>query len=774
MSELYLGSGVADAVRVTLDGDHLTTHAVCVGMTGSGKTGLGIVVLEELARRRTPLLVIDLKGDMVNLLLTFPDLAPADFSPWLPADAVRGADRTTVAAEQATTWSSGLARSGLSGEDVRAVRSGLDWQLLTPGVGALAPINILPALSRPDGWREGQDPDGTRERVNTVAGALLSLVGRGGDPLTDRDQVLVSSVILEAWRAGRDLDLAGLLAAIVEPPMETLGVLPLDVFYPRKERMQLVLDLNTLLASPAFAAWTEGVPMTMETLLGSPQQPRGTVIALAHLDERQRLFLLTLLVGEMVSWMRRQPAASGLRSLLYMDEVQGILPPHPANPPTKQPLLTLLKQGRAFGCGAWLATQNPVDLDYKALGNAGVKVVGRLVTERDRDRALEGFGMQQLADGRSADDVVAGLGKREFLLDDVRADPRVQLFSSRWAMSYLRGPVTLAELEPLIRPIATTARTSQPAAAPQAVAPPPPPPPAANHPPVLTSDIEQRFAAESSGPVRPWLVAEARVTLERKTLDLFRVDHEVWEVPIDGDGELVWDGVRRLDEAPTVVGAPPEGTEFPSAAPAELDEALRSIEEELVRWRANNPEPLLVNETLGLVAEPGESRERFIGRCLEAADQADDSDQDRIRTRYEKKIATLKRRIERERDELERDQAELASRKAETGLGVVEGLLSVFLGSRSTGSAARKAASRVRSVASKRRMTQRAAASVTESEREIERLAEQADDLLVELQEEIDQVAASSEQLALQVEELALRPKRFADVDVRAVYLLWR
>ncbi|HSN53849.1 MAG TPA: DUF87 domain-containing protein, partial [Candidatus Sulfomarinibacteraceae bacterium] len=378
--ELYLGTDPVGGARVTVDMDHLTTHAICLGMTGSGKTGLGIVALEELARRGVPLLVVDLKGDMVDLLLTFPDLEASSFEPWLPADLVEGRDRAEVAREQARLWASGLERSGLGGHDVSAVRTGVRWQLLTPGVSSLAPVDILPALAAPPGWDPGADVDTATERVNGVAGALLSLIGRGGDPLADRDHVLTASVILDSWRRGRSLDLAGLLTALADPPMASLGALPLDVFYPRDERMKLVLALNTLLASPAFAAWTRGTPLTMEALLGSDAEPRASILSVAHLGERQRLFVIGLVVAELVAWMRRQPASAGLRALLYMDEVHGILPPHPANPPTKAPLLTLFKQGRAFGVGAWLATQNPVDLDYKALGNAGVKLIGRLIT----------------------------------------------------------------------------------------------------------------------------------------------------------------------------------------------------------------------------------------------------------------------------------------------------------------------------------------------------------------------------------------------------------
>jgi DNA helicase HerA-like ATPase len=409
-NDLFLGHDLADRARIGLDPDHLTTHAACLGMTGSGKTGLGIVALEELARRGTPLLVIDLKGDMVNLLLNFPSLEASAFEPWLARDTVAGRSRADAAEEQARLWRDGLAGSGLSGEDMHSVRNGVTWRLLTPGAAGIAPLDILPSLSAPTGWSPDSDPDGATERVGAVAGALLSLVGRGGDPLTNRDQVLLASILLEHWRRGERVDLAGLLGSVADPPMAALGALPVERFYPRHERMKLVLELNALLASPAFGAWTTGAPLSMVELLGSEGEPRASIVSIAHLDERQRLFILALLASELVAWMRRQPGSSSLRALLYIDELQGILPPHPANPPTKLPLLTLLKQGRAFGVGVWLASQNPVDVDYKALGNAGVTLIGRLVTERDRERVLDGLALRTLDDGRDADALIAGLG----------------------------------------------------------------------------------------------------------------------------------------------------------------------------------------------------------------------------------------------------------------------------------------------------------------------------------------------------------------------------
>ena len=763
--DLYLGTEIEGDGRVTLDMDHLTTHAVCVGMTGSGKTGLGIVALEELARRGVSLLVIDLKGDMVDLLLNFPSLAGDDFAPWLPPDALEEGERSEVASKQAEFWRQGLEGSGLGPTDIRAVREGVRWQLITPGAGSAAPLDILPALGAPEGWDPDGDPDGATDRVNGITSALLSLVGRGGDPLADRDHVLTATVILDHWRRGRSLDLAGLLASLVDPPMDSLGALSLESFYPRDDRMKLVMALNTLLASPAFAAWTEGMPMDMDHLLGDASQPRASIISVAHLDERQRHFVIALLTSELVAWMRRQPASSGLRALLYMDEVQGIIPPYPKNPPTKSPLLTLFKQGRAYGVGAWVATQNPVDLDYKALGNAGVKLVGRLITDRDRERALEGLGMSRLPDGSDADDIVAGLGKRQFLLTDVRAKQRVRTFGSRWAMSYLRGPITVSEMGPLLEgQRAEMAQDGPPETQTGADS--------ARQPPPLAAAVPVVFAEDGSGVARPRVVVRNRISVQRATLDLYRELEEVWRFPFTDDGHIEWEEGESLSDVPPLVDESPQGLQFPSAAPGRMSTELEKASSAFGSWRARRPLMIEVNERLKMVAQEGETQDAFLERCLAAADRADDTTQDRVRKRFEGRMKTLKKRLERERDELDRDQTQLSSRRAEEKMGMVEGLFSVLLGSRSVSSASRKAASKMKTAASKRRMRQTAEASVIESENEIERLEAELEGLADELQDEVDRIAAESEEKAEQIAKKAFKAKK-ADIEVRDLWLVW-
>jgi hypothetical protein len=505
----------------------------------------------------------------------------------------------------------------------------------------------------------------------------------------------------------------------------------------------------------------------MDELLGSPTAPRATIVSVAHLDDRQRAFVIALLVSELVAWMRRQPASSGLRALLYMDEVQGIVPPHPANPPTKAPILTLFKQGRAYGVGAWVATQNPVDLDYKALGNAGVKLVGRLITDRDRDRALEGLGMKKLPDGRDADDIVAGLGKREFLLTDVRSKQRAVNFSSRWAMSYLRGPVTLAEMGPLLdsaRP--QTERGIAPDSGRAAD-------PNRRYPPPLTVETEIRFDAGSVGVARPWVVVRNRITIQRTTIDLFREISEVWRLPTDDDGSLRWEDAELLPEIPVLVVEPPAEMQFPVAAPAKLAGEVRKASSSFAAWRARRPVTVLVNEKLKMAAEEGEDRETFLARCLDAADVADDTAQARITKRYEGRMKTLRKRLDRERDELDRDRVQLDARKAEEKMGMVEGLFSVLLGSKSIGSASRKAASKLRTAAGKRRMRQTAEGSVIESENEIDRLENEIQALAEELENEIERIATESEETAEKIEEKGYTAKK-TDVEVQDLWLVWR
>jgi hypothetical protein len=748
-AELLIGATVGAAPeRVTVDRDVLTTHGVILGMTGSGKTGLAIVLLEELARKRVPLVICDLKGDMTNLLLNFPGLAASDFASYLPATQAAG-DRDAAAAAVAGKWRDGLAQWSLGAAEMREVREGVAWRLLTPGSG-LAPVNLLPALDPPAGYDPDLDPDGARVRLDGTAAGLLALVGRGGDPLSDRDHVLIATLLDTAWRQGRALDLRRLVAEIADPPVAQFGVLDAETFYPRKERQELLLAFNTVLASPSFAAWTKGTPLAVEELIGAAEAPRATILYLAHLADRERLSFLTLLASSLLSWTRSQPGSDALRVLLYIDEVQGILPPT-AMPPTKPPLLTLLKQGRAFGTGVLLATQNPVDLDYKALGNIGLKLVGRLDTENDRRRALEGL---DVADAH-AGEMVASLEPRQFLLAGARVGaPRV--IASRWAMSYLRGPLALPELKPLVAAAAPARPAAAPAPAPVAGA-------------TVLPGVEQLFAAGAA--LAPHVLLEAEVIYRKASTPIERRVSGWWGAPFAGD-RVAWESLRPIDGT-ALGGQAPAGARLaplPAGATASLGAAARDFAGEMdsraveVAW----------HRTLKLAQEAGEPLSMFEERCRQAAPGGAGKDAE-VRRRYEDKLRKLDEKLERERLELADDEREASARSREKTIAVASGIGAAVLGALfgrrgGLGSLARGGASTARAYSTKDRMAERAEADVEESRQTIEQLEAEKQRLSEQMEQELatlQQTGAGSG-----IEKLQLTPAR-KDITVRRVALGW-
>jgi hypothetical protein len=381
--EMYLGRDITTDEPVVYDANDLTTHGVIVGMTGSGKTGLGIDLIEEALLNGIPCLVIDPKGDMGNLALNFPDLAPSDFEPWLDASTADREAKTVpdLAASVADTWKSGLARHEIDPERMRRLRDSADITMYTPGSAAGVGMNVLGSLRAPSlDWATWSEV--IREEISAFVSSLLILAGIDSDPVSGPEHILLATIIEQFWKEGKDLDLPALVGQVPKPPFRKMGVFDIDTFFPEKDRMSLALELNGLLASPSFASWMEGEPLEIEGLIGG-DRPKAAIVYLSHLTDEERQFVVTLLLGKTVTWIRSQPGTSQLRALIYMDEVFGFAPPT-KEPPSKKPILTILKQARAHGVGMVLSTQNPVDLDYKAMSNAGTWMVGRLQTENER------------------------------------------------------------------------------------------------------------------------------------------------------------------------------------------------------------------------------------------------------------------------------------------------------------------------------------------------------------------------------------------------------
>ena len=507
-AEYDLEAGARKEAPINYDARDLVTHAVCVGMTGSGKTGLCIGLLEEAALDKVPAILIDPKGDITNLLLQFPDLQPDDFKPWINEDDARRKDKTVeeFAASTAEQWKNGLADWGIGGERMRSLAAQTGYTIFTPGSDMGIPINILGSLAAPDlSWET--EAESIRERITGTVAALLGLAGINADPVRSREGILLANIFESAWKEGQDLDLAKLFMAIQKPPFRQLGVFDVDTFYPEKDRFNLAMAFNTLVASPKFQTWLQGEPLDVDRLFYDAEgKPRHSVIYIAHLSDSERMFIVTLILESLVTWMRRQSGTTSLRALFYFDEIFGYFPPT-AEPPSKRPLLTLFKQARAFGLGCVVVTQNPVDLDYKGLTNAGTWFIGKLQAERDKERVLSGLKGALSEAGQSSevnyDKLITRLGNRVFLMHSVHDDGPV-VFTTRWAMSYLRGPLTLPQVRTLMadrkaRPAANGAQAPAQAAAPAPAAP-APAAPAEAQAPAPTAPDAPAAAAQVSTP----------------------------------------------------------------------------------------------------------------------------------------------------------------------------------------------------------------------------------------------------------------------------------
>ncbi len=649
--------------HIMYDARDLTTHGVVVGMTGSGKTGLCISILEEAAIDGIPCIIIDPKGDLANLLLQFPNLAPSEFEPWLNPEDARQKKMSSpeYAADLARRWRQGLSDSYQKPERVALCRESSEWRVYTPGSEAGLPLSILGSFAAP----KGELPrEALNQRIDATASAVLGLTGLEADPVQSREHILIAQLLLFAWSHGRDLDLRGLIQQVQAPPMDQVGAFDVETFYPEKERLKLAVALNNILAAPSFSTWITGEPLDLARMLEGGDRPRQLIFSIAHLDDTQRMFFVALLLVEILNWTRKQPGTTSLRALVYFDEVFGYLPPHPANPPTKVPLMTLLKQARAFGVGVLLATQNPVDLDYKALSNAGTWFIGKLQTERDKARLVEGLeGVAaergSLSDRNYLENVISALKNRVFLLHDVH-QPKPVVFQSRWALSFLRGPMNREQIASLMKPLkeklaGVVKKPDAPEAKPIAVplgakpvavpvtpvdraqdqefrqrlqqAGAPAAPAAPRNRPELPADVRQFFLPIRRPPApgeevvyRPRMLACAEVAFvdRRKGLE-HRKPYRLLTDPPAAAQALNWTMAEPFDGQPLDA---PEAVAGWTPVPESVNSArkLKALEKAFAENLYGSARlRLFENRKLGLVSQPQEDLLAFGQRCRDAA-----------------------------------------------------------------------------------------------------------------------------------------------------------
>jgi hypothetical protein len=786
----YLGREYDPARHTTTDAPilydarDLTTHAVCVGMTGSGKTGLCIALLEEAAIDGIPAIVIDPKGDLSNLLLTFPKLDAASFRPWVNEDAARqaGVSPDEFAAREAQRWAKGLAEWGEDAARIQRLRDAADVVMYTPGSDAARPVSAVSSLAAPASG--AVDPDLIAERASGVASSLLSLLGIDADPVKSREHILLTTLLQSEWTAGRSVDLAGLIRLIQTPPIQRVGVMELESFFPQKDRFALAMTINNLLAAPRFQSWLSGEAIDIDHMLyGGAGKPRIAIFSIAHLEDAERMFFVSLLLNEVVAWMRTRSGTSSLRAILYMDEIFGFMPPV-ENPPSKRPFLTLLKQARAFGLGIVVATQNPVDLDYKALSNTGTWLVGRLQTERDKSRLADGLAT---AAGGGLDPTelartIGSLEPRVFLMHNVHESHTV-LFQSRWALSYLAGPMTREQIRALTRP-GDRPSAARPAAVaqgtPVSAAPAAPQPGASasatSSAPVLPSEVTQLFAAPSSAGTSGVVYAPAALGVARVHAMLpdggTHTETIAMVAPLAADAAAPdWSSATASPDAPPNTDQAPGGASF-APLPAALARAgtmsrwEKALADAVYRTRTVT---LYEAKRLRLASKPGESERDFRIRIGDATRSTRDAEVDALRQKYAARLETLENQVRRAEQSVSREKDQVNSQRMQAAVSVGATLLGAFLGRKALSqSTLGRATTAMRGV----ERSAREQGDVTRAVESLDVLRQRRDALSQELEQEMAALSARLEGGQEALTERVIRPRK-TDIEVVRVALLW-
>ena len=813
MADFLLGGQIDPAQHTRTDklttvgsGD-FTTHGVIVGMTGSGKTGLGVVLVEEALSAGVPTILIDPKGDLTNLCLTFPDLAPSDFQPWVnEGDATKaGQSVPDFAAAQAKAWTDGLAGWGIAPDRIAALRNNVTFTIYTPGSNAGVGINIVGSLQAP---ADIGDAEVVGDEIEGFVSGLLSLVDIDADPLSSREHILLSNLILNEWTGGRSLDLPTLVGMVMQPPIRKLGVFELDQFFPPKDRQAFAMRLNGLLASPSFGSWMAGSPLDIASMLRTPDgKPRCAIVTTAHLSDQERQFVTTMVLAKLVTWMRRQSGTTDLRALLYMDEVAGYLPPT-AMPPTKKPIMTLMKQARAFGVGVVLSTQNPVDVDYKALSNAGTWMIGRLQTEQDKQRLLDGMSAASGGvDVKAIGDTISGLAKREFVLRRAGKD-QPDSFTTRWAMSYLRGPLTRDQIATLMAaqkgtdaPVAATSvaaaatpdATAAPAAssAPAATAAPAAPVTLGQDETVVMPEVAGGIAVRWADVASPWLSAlggdsrgaryeasvVARVALRYDDDKADLVHDEEYEAvvfPLTDQVDVTRSIAVDYDDRDLRPDAPTPCTYRLSNAPIKDKAFYTRIERDLIDFlvRSRTVE-LQTNRQLKLFSRPAETAEAFSIRCAAAADSAADAETAKLRDKYAAKVSKLQLQIQTAEDQANVLETQAKGRRNEEILSTAGSILGGLLGGRrSRGGLLGSVLGKAGGAAGRRSRSAAAGDRLDAAENKIEALHQQLEDLETELSAEVTEIDGRWAGIAAELTTTPVSLER-ADVKVTQLSLVW-
>ena len=749
----------------------LTTHAAIIGMTGSGKTGLGISLLEEAAIDNIPSIIIDPKGDMGNLLLTFPNLQGSDFEPWIEEqDAVNnGLSIAELALKTAQTWKNGVEADFQNQERIQKLKDSADFTIYTPGSASGVQISILSSFKAPS-VEVLEDNELLVSLINSTVSSILSLIDEKDDS-SSKEFILISTIFMNSYANQKDLSLEELITCIVTPPFSKVGIFDLETFFPQSERLKLALKLNTIIANPSFKSWIEGEPLDISNLLYDESgKAKVSIFSIAHLNDSQRMFFVSLLLNQMVSWMRRQEGTTSLKALLYMDEIFGYFPPN-ANPPSKQPMLTLLKQARSFGVGIILSTQNPVDIDYKGLANIGTWFIGRLQTKQDKEKVIDGLSsaVEGKIDKSEMENLLSNLEKRTFIMKNINEDG-IKIFQTRWTLSYLKGPITKEQIKFLMvnktvnfvsKPeiqktkVETTNRQNSPK-------------------PIIPNLIEQKYLYTSQSEsyyLQAYLVFKCSVHFSDTSKNIDQTNELNYRFYLQKEASNVnFEELEEFKENSFETNERVNSNYYETPIFIQNEKELKQIQKDFTDFIYRNSKlSLFKNEDLKIISKQNESLTDFKIRIQDRLNEKIDEQIESLQLKFSKTNDSIDDKLNKLFDKLEKEQLQASATTTDAIISIGTSLLGAFFGKSTTASTLGKVASSAKGAT--KILKEKSDVKYVESE--IQQLQIEKEELQKTLENEISKINEENKISNFQIEEIFIKPKRTDIFNVK-LELLWK
>lgn len=710
-----------DGNYLDLNENHLTTHSLCVGMTGSGKTGFSISILEKLALLKIPTLILDPKGDLGNLFLIFPELNTDDFASY-----------TDEPEKISKIWKENLEKEGVGKNELLKLRNSVERRILTPGLSSCSPLNILPSFLAPSEFEMNNELEDVREKIRNIISGIFKLIGKEPDPFSDTSFIFLSMCVEYFFNNGKNLSLEELILSLENPPFSKIGVMPLEKVFPLKERRELAFKLNNLIASPQFSSWFNGFPLNFNDLFYTREgKVCHTIVYLNHLEENLKQFAVTIILNELYNFIRKQKGTEDLKYLLYFDEISGFLPPSPSNPPSKQPLLTLLKKARAFGLGVFLATQNPIDLDYRALSNIGIYAIGRLHTQQDKDRIKDFIGRDE-----KAMEKISNLKPREFWIKDVK-DPKTPcVIKSLQVCCYLKGPMTIEEVKKFAHPYEGIKSQSEKKSF------------------FIPSNISI-FYEKKIGELFSFFLVQATLFYSKESAKL-NVFKNVFFVSEIKSGNYEW---KKLKEKLDLQLNPPSSAKINFPIELDLEKEIKDAEKNIKgRLSTLNPLKIYYNPFLKLYSGVDEEKSEFIKKCEEdILNLINDKLEDK-RKIYQLKLERIREQLEKERLNLLKEEQEVSLKSTERNINLLEAGLSILFGGRRTSTKIKSTISKAGQAGRKEKQLRKEKMDVLQRKEKIQKLEEELISIEKEMKKEFSFIESEEREKASKIEEIIVYP----------------